>query len=131
MGNPFKSDSYFLPYDTLHRASIIFRLITYTKNASFYFKSIYIVRFLNSKAHKRDFHVFFPRKSWNILLGYNCLRKATRSFFSCAFMLICSTKLKNSTVSSSVSKRPSCKYGGESLIPRKGNVLIGPSARMY
>ena len=39
-----------------------------------------------------------------------------------------STRLKNSTVSSSVSSRPSCRYGGESLMPRSGKVLIGPSA---
>ena len=38
------------------------------------------------------------------------------------------TRLKNSTVSSSVSSRPSCRYGGESLMPRSGKVLIGPSA---
>ena len=35
-------------------------------------------------------------------------------------------RLKNSTVSSSVSSRPSWKYGGESLMPRRVNVLIGP-----
>ena len=35
-------------------------------------------------------------------------------------------RLKNSTVSSSVSSRPSWKYGGDSLMPRSGNVLIGP-----
>jgi len=47
---------------------------------------------------------------------------ATRSFFSCAVSLSCRTMLKNSTVSSSVSNRPSCIYGGLSLIPRSVNV---------
>src|SRR5665213_2212391 len=55
-------------------------------------------------------------------------RKATTSLFSSALILVPRIRLKNSTVSSSVSNLPSWRYGGESLIPRKGNVLIGPSA---
>src|SRR5436190_17002983 len=51
---------------------------------------------------------------------------ATMSLFSSADNFVLSTILKNSTVSSRVSNRPSCRYGGESLIPRRGNVLIGP-----
>ena len=50
------------------------------------------------------------------------------SFFSCGTSFSPSTRLKNSTVSSSVSRRSSCRYGGESLMPRSGKVLIGPSA---
>lgn len=38
---------------------------------------------------------------------YRTLRKATRSFFSCAVRFVCITRLKNSTVSSSVKRRPS------------------------
>ena len=48
--------------------------------------------------------------------------------FSSSVSLSSRIRLKNSTVSSSVSSRPSCRYGGESLMPRSGNVLIGPSA---
>ncbi len=36
--------------------------------------------------------------------------------------------MKNSGVSSSVSSLSSCRYGEESLIPRKRKALIGPSA---
>ncbi len=54
-------------------------------------------------------------------------RNATRSFFSSSVSFVSRIRLKNSTVSSSVSSRPSCKYGGVSLMPRSGNVLIGPS----
>ena len=53
--------------------------------------------------------------------------KATRSCFSAFVSFVPRTTLKNSTVSSSVSRRPSCRYGGVSLIPRSGNVLILPS----
>ena len=56
-------------------------------------------------------------------------RNATRSAFSSGANFSSSTRLKNSTVSSSVSSRSSCRYGGESLMPRSGKVLIGPSAR--
>ena len=31
--------------------------------------------------------------------------------------------MKNPTVSSNVKSRPSCRYGGESFMPRRGNVL--------
>src|SRR5438309_1066010 len=58
---------------------------------------------------------------------YSCRMKATRSAFSCLSRWSSKTKLKNSTVSSKVNNRPSCKYGGESLTPRSGNVLIKPS----
>ena len=63
--------------------------------------------------------------------SYNARMKTTRSLFSCFVSFTSSTRLKNSTVSSSVSSRPLCKYGGESLTPRKGNVLIGPSALAF
>jgi len=55
-------------------------------------------------------------------------RNCTRSCFSFGVSLVSRTRLKNSTVSSRVKSRPSCRYGGESFMPRKGNVLIGPSA---
>ena len=51
---------------------------------------------------------------------------ATSAFFSCASSFVSRIRLKNSTVSSKVNKRPSCRYGGLSLMPRNGNVLIGP-----
>ena len=57
----------------------------------------------------------------------SCRMKATRSCFSCGRQLQLRTMLKNSTVSSSVKQRPSCIYGGLSLMPRSVNVLIGPS----
>jgi hypothetical protein len=60
--------------------------------------------------------------------NYKARRNASRSCFSCAVRRVPRMRLKNSTVSSSVSRRPSCRYGGESLIPHSGNVLIGPSA---
>src|SRR4029450_11332923 len=60
--------------------------------------------------------------------GYSWRRKATRAAFSRAGSCTPRTGLKNSTVSSSVSSRPSCRYGGESLMPRRVKVLIGPSA---
>lgn len=53
-------------------------------------------------------------------------RNATKSVFSAVVRFSSSTRLKNSTVSSSVNSRPSCRYGGDSLIPRSGNVLIAP-----
>ena len=60
---------------------------------------------------------------------YSARRNATRSCLLLRRSASCSsTRLKNSTVSSSVSSRPSCRYGGESLMPRSGKVLIGPSA---
>jgi hypothetical protein len=34
-------------------------------------------------------------------------------------------RLKKSTVGSRVSRRPSCKYVGDSLVPHSENVLIG------
>lgn len=59
--------------------------------------------------------------------GYKHRKKATRWLFSWSLSFSVSTRLKNSTVSSSVSSRPSWWYGGESLMPRSVNVLIGPS----
>ena len=59
--------------------------------------------------------------------SYKVRRKATTSAFSCPVNFRSSTRLKYSTVSSSVSSRPSCKYGGVSFIPRSGKVFIGPS----
>src|ERR1700722_9186294 len=58
---------------------------------------------------------------------HNCRMNATSCFFSSAVNFVSRIRLKNSTVSSSVNKRPSCKYGGDSLMPRRGNVLIVPS----
>src|ERR1035437_1467120 len=46
--------------------------------------------------------------------------KATRPFFFCSFSFKSSTRLKNSTVSSSVNRRSSCRYGGDSLIALSG-----------
>src|SRR5262249_2698439 len=43
---------------------------------------------------------------------------ATRSFFSSSDSFSTRTMLKNSTVSSRVRQRPSCRYGGLSLMPR-------------
>src|SRR3954447_24054820 len=57
----------------------------------------------------------------------SCRINATRSCFSCEASFSCSTMLKNSTVSSSVKHRPSCRYGGLSLILRSVKVLMGPS----
>src|SRR5450432_2877132 len=68
-------------------------------------------------------HAFRPE-----MAAYSARMKATRSFFSCSINFNSNTRLKNSTVSSSVSNRSSCRYGGESLMPRSGKVLIGPSA---
>src|SRR5215510_5121328 len=59
---------------------------------------------------------------------YSWRRKATRAVFSRGVSCTPRTRLKNSTVSSSVRSRPSCRYGGESLIPRRVKVLMGPSA---
>ena len=42
--------------------------------------------------------------------------KATRSCFSAFDSFVPRTTLKNSTVSSSVSSRPSCRYGGVSFL---------------
>src|SRR5262245_40492370 len=58
----------------------------------------------------------------------SCRMNATRAAFSSCESFASRIRLKNSTVSSSVSSRPSWKYGGDSLIPRSGNVLIGPCA---
>src|SRR5437899_4920256 len=58
---------------------------------------------------------------------YSCRRKATRSAFSSLVSFSSCTRLKNSTVSSRVRQRPSCRYGGLSLIPRSVKALIGPS----
>src|SRR5262249_43040162 len=58
---------------------------------------------------------------------YRARRKVTRSCFSADVNWSSRTRLKNSTVSSRVSSRPSWRYGGESLTPRSGKVLIGPS----
>jgi hypothetical protein len=59
--------------------------------------------------------------------SHKARRKATTSVFSCSVNFRSSTRLKYSTVSSSVSSLPSCRYGGVSLIPRSGKVFIGPS----
>src|ERR1700730_5121851 len=59
--------------------------------------------------------------------GYRVRRNATRSRFSSPVNFVPSTRLKNSTVSSSFSRRPSCIYGGESLMPRSGKVFTAPS----
>ncbi len=56
----------------------------------------------------------------------SCRMNATRSVFSSLVSFSPIIKLKNSTVSSSVRQRPSCRYGGLSLMPRRVNVLIGP-----
>ena len=58
---------------------------------------------------------------------YRQRRNATKSFFSCSVSFVSRTRLWNSTVSSRVRSRPSCRYGGVSLMPRSGNVLIDPS----
>src|SRR5471032_337096 len=63
----------------------------------------------------------------NGAVSQSARRNATRSRFSCAVSRIPRIKLKDSTVSSSVIRRPSCRYGGESLIPRSAGVLIEPS----
>src|SRR5438132_2099073 len=57
--------------------------------------------------------------------------KATSAAFSRGVSCTPRTTLKNSTVSSSVKRRPSCIDGGESLIPRSVKVLIGPSAWIH
>src|SRR5437762_8155090 len=54
---------------------------------------------------------------------YRHFKNATRSCFSSSLRPVSNTRLKNSTTSSSVSSRPSCKYGGDSSIPRNVNVL--------
>ena len=88
------------------------------------------------RGHRRTPPPIYPRYLRNPQLsteGFSQARtqsafmNATRSAFSSAVSFSPSTRLKNSTVSSSVSSRPSCRYGGESLMPRSGNVLIGPS----
>src|SRR2546427_10585826 len=55
----------------------------------------------------------------HVTCSYSWRMKATRAAFSCGVSCTPSTRLKNSTVSSSVKRRPSCIYGGESLIPRR------------
>src|ERR1700688_4363105 len=62
---------------------------------------------------------------------YNCRMNSTRLCFSSAVSFSSRTRLKNSTVSSSVKSRPSWKYGGLSLIPRSVNALIGPSPASF
>src|SRR5437870_5440041 len=57
--------------------------------------------------------------------------KATSAAFSRGVSCTPRTTLKNSTVSSSVKRRPSCIDGGKSLIPRSVKVLIGPSAWIH
>src|SRR5207245_8286652 len=64
-------------------------------------------------------------------MGYNWRMKATSAAFSRGVSCTPRTRLKNSTVSSNVKRRPSCMYGGESLIPRRVKVLIGPSAWIH
>ena len=56
----------------------------------------------------------------------SCRMNATRSVFSSLVSFSPKTRLKNSAVSSSVRHRPSCRYGGLSLMPRSVKVLIGP-----
>src|SRR4030095_12723592 len=55
--------------------------------------------------HMKTSFVFFGCGKRN----YNCRMKATRSFFSCSFSFSSRIRLKNSTVSSSVNNRPSCR----------------------
>ncbi len=64
-------------------------------------------------------------------MSYNWRMKATSAAFSRGVSCTPRTRLKNSTVSSSVKRRPSCRYGGESLIPRRVKVLMGPSAWIH
>jgi hypothetical protein len=64
-------------------------------------------------------------------MGYNWRMKATSAAFSRGVSCTPRTRLKNSTVSSNVKRRPSCMYGGESLIPRRVKVLMGPSAWIH
>src|SRR4029078_12739286 len=59
--------------------------------------------------------------------AHGCRMKVTRSCFSSPESFSSKTRLKNSTVSSSVRHRPSCRYGGLSLMPRSVKLLIGPS----
>ena len=47
--------------------------------------------------------------------SHSVYKYATRSAFSWSVSWCPSTRLKNSTVSSSVSSRPSCRYGGTLL----------------
>src|SRR5262249_44829813 len=80
-----------------------------------------------------SFHPDYGRKFptatvFERLFRYSASRNDTRSCFSALVSFSRSTRLKNSTVSSSVKSRSSCRYGGVSLIPRRGKVLIGPSA---
>jgi hypothetical protein len=57
-------------------------------------------------------------------------RNSTKSYFSPAVSLVPRMRLKNSTVSSKLRKRPSCRYGGESLMPRIGNLTLAFSQNL-
>src|SRR6266566_4613677 len=59
-----------------------------------------------------------PRDDFRHRVPHSWRRNATRSGFSSFVSFSPRTRLKNSTVSSSVRQRPSCMYGGLSLIPR-------------
>ncbi len=61
--------------------------------------------------------------------AYSTRRNAVTSLFSSAVSCTPKIRVKNSTVSSKVGRRPSWKCGGESLIPRREKVLAQPSAR--
>ena len=76
--------------------------------------------------------------SWRVALshdaevaGQSVSMNVMRSAFSSGFKPSARTVLKNSTVSSSVSNRPSCGYGGESLIPRNGDVMMAVGGRHH
>ena len=62
------------------------------------------------------------------LSSHSCRMNAVNSSFSSLLNFSSRIRLKNSTVSSNVIRRPSCRYGGVSLMPRNGKVLMGPSA---
>ena len=66
-----------------------------------------------------------------VAMSYDWRMKATSAAFPRSVSCTPRTRLKNSTVSSSVKRRPSCRYGGESLIPRRVKVLMGPSAWIH
>src|SRR5439155_472967 len=68
---------------------------------------------------------------YRVLAHQTPIRMPPSAYFSRGVSCTPRTRLKNSTVSSSVKRRPSCRYGGESLIPRRVKVLIGPSAWIH
>src|SRR2546425_12572019 len=72
-----------------------------------------------------------PRDDFRHRAPHSWRRNATRSGFSSFVSFSPRTRLKNSTVSSSVRQRPSCMYGGLSLIPRSVKLLIGPSPASF